>query len=57
MPKPYGSITERLLKLRPGSSCFVALRRLCFKTLRKHAPHSDWAAESRDGGWVVTRVR
>ena len=57
MPKAYGPVTERLLKLRPGGSCFVSLRRLCFKTLRKHAPEYEWAVEARDGGLLVTRVR
>ena len=57
MPKVYGSITERLLKLRPGGSCFVSLRRLCFKTLRKHAPECEWVVEAREGGLLVTRVR
>jgi hypothetical protein len=57
MPKAYGPVTERLLKLRPGASCFVSLRRLCFKTLRKHAPEYEWAVEARDGGLLVTRVR
>jgi hypothetical protein len=57
MPKAYGPITERLLRLSPGASCFVSLRRLCFKTLRKHAPEQEWRVESREGGLVVTRVR
>jgi hypothetical protein len=57
MPKPYGPITERLLGLRPGASCFISLRRLCLKTLRKHAPEAQWAAETREGGLLVTRVR
>jgi len=57
MPKAYGPITERLLKLRPGGSCFVSLRRLCFKTLRKYAPEHEWSVETREGGLVVTRVR
>jgi len=57
MPKPYGPITERLLKLPPGGSCFVSLRRLCFKTLRKYAPEREWSVESREGGLAVTRVR
>lgn len=56
MSKAYGPVTERLLNLRPGASCFVSLPRLCFKTLRKHAPDRQWAVESRDGGLVVTRV-
>jgi hypothetical protein len=57
MAKTYGPITERLLKLRPGASCFVSLRRLCFKTLRKYAPDHEWSVETREGGLVVTRVR
>ena len=57
MSKTYGPVTERLLKLRPGASCFISLRRLCFKTLRKHAPDLEWAVESREGGLLVTRVR
>ncbi|HET6972041.1 MAG TPA: hypothetical protein VFH92_13010 [Phenylobacterium sp.] len=56
MSKSYGPVTERLLKLRPGASCFVSLKRICFKTLRKHAPDYRWAVESREGGLVVTRV-
>jgi hypothetical protein len=57
MSKSYGPVTERLLKLRPGASCFVSLRRLCLKTLRKHAPELELAVESREGGLLVTRVR
>ena len=57
MPKPYGPITERLLKLPPGGSCFVSLRRLRVKTLRKYAPEREWSVESREGGLAVTRVR
>jgi hypothetical protein len=57
MAKTYGPITERLLKLRPGASCFVSLRRRCFKTLRKYAPDHEWSVETREGGLVVTRVR
>jgi hypothetical protein len=57
MPKPYGPVTEKLLSLKPGASCFVALRRLCLKTLRKHAPDKDWTSEAREGGVLVTRVR
>jgi hypothetical protein len=56
MPKAYGPVTERLLKLPPGGSCFVSLRRLCFKTLRRHAPEQKWAVETREGGLVVTRL-
>lgn len=56
MSKNYGPVTERLLKLRPGASCFISLRRLCLKTLRKHAPDRRWAVESREGGLMVTRV-
>jgi hypothetical protein len=55
--KTYGPITERLLKLKPGSSCFVSLKRICFKTLRKHAPDCQWAVESREGGVLVTRLQ
>lgn len=57
MSKAYGPVTERLLNLRPGASCFVNLRRLCFKTLRKHAPEQAWEVERRDGGLLVTRVQ
>jgi hypothetical protein len=57
MSKSYGPVTERLLKLRPGASCFVSLKRICFKTLRKHAPDCRWVVESREGGLVVTRVQ
>jgi hypothetical protein len=57
MPKAYGAVTERLLKLRPGASCFVSLRRICFKTLRKYAPEREWTVETREGGLLVTRLR
>lgn len=57
MPKVYGSITERLLSLKPGASCVVTQRRVDYETARKHAPERDWLAESREGGWLVTRIR
>jgi hypothetical protein len=58
MPKTYGPITERLLSLAPGRSFVVSLqKRIDYSAARKHAPEREWAAESRDGGWVVTRVR
>lgn len=58
MPKAYGAVTERLLKLEPGRSCVVTqARRIDYAAARKHAPEREWAAEARDGGWVVTRVR
>ena len=57
MPKAYGPITQKLLSLKPGASYFVGLRRLCLKTLRKHAPDKDWTSETREGGVLVTRVR
>lgn len=58
MPKAYGTVTEKLLKLAPGRSCVIASqRRIDYSAARKHAPDRDWQAESRDGGWVVTRVR
>ena len=58
MPKTYGPITERLLNLAPGRSFVVSLqKKIDYATARKHAPEREWAAESRDGGWVVTRVR
>jgi hypothetical protein len=58
MPKTYGQITERLLSLAPGRSCVVTTqKRIDYSAARKHAPERDWAAESREDGWVVTRVR
>jgi hypothetical protein len=57
MSKTFGAVTDRLLKLRPGGSCFVSLRRLCFKTLRKHAPERQWTVERREGGLLVTRIQ
>lgn len=58
MPKTYGPVTERLLQLAPGRSCVVTTqKRIDYSAARKHAPEREWLAESRDGGWVVTRVR
>ena len=58
MPKTYGPVTERLLNLAPGRSFVVSLqKKIDYSTARKHAPEREWAAEARDGGWVVTRVR
>jgi hypothetical protein len=57
MPKAYGPITERLLRLKPGASCVVNKRRVDFVTLRKHEPEGHWSSEAREGGLVVTRVR
>jgi hypothetical protein len=58
MPKTYGVVTERLLKLEAGRSCVVtSQRRVDYAAARKHAPDREWTAEARDGGWVVTRVR
>ncbi|WP_293346606.1 hypothetical protein [Phenylobacterium sp.] len=57
MPKTYGPVTERLLNLALGRSCVVTQKRIDYSAARKHAPERDWWAESRDGGWVVTRVR
>lgn len=58
MPKSYGPVTAKLLELQPGRSCVISTtRRLDYSAARKHAPERDWQAESRDGGWVVTRVR
>ena len=58
LPKTYGTVTERLLSLAPGRSCVISTtKRIDYSAARKHAPERDWLAESRDGGWVVTRVR
>ena len=58
MPKAYGAVTERLLNLEPGRSFVVSdQKRIDYSTARKQAPDRKWHAESRDGGWVVTRVR
>jgi hypothetical protein len=57
MSKSYGPVTERLLRLAPGRSCFVAARRLCRKTLQKHAPGGEWRVERREGGLLVTRIQ
>jgi|KBSSwiStaDraftv2_1062776.scaffolds.fasta_scaffold2037968_2 hypothetical protein len=59
MPKAYGDITERLLKLPVGRSCVVTASRpdRYIKTVRKHAPDGAWTVQSVDGGKVVTRVR
>lgn len=57
MPKPYGSITDRLLRLQPGHSCFVSLPKLCRKTLQKHLPEAVWRTERREGGLLVTRTQ
>ena len=58
MPKAYGPVTERLLKLATGHSCVVSSqKRIDYSAARKHAPDREWSAESREGGWVVTRVR
>jgi hypothetical protein len=58
MAKTYGVVTERLLSLAPGRSCVVTTqKRIDYSAARKHAPEREWLAESRDGGWVVTRVR
>ena len=58
MPKTYGPVTERLLSLALGRSFVVSLpKRIDYSAARKYAPEREWTAESRDGGWVVTRVR
>ncbi|WP_337185274.1 hypothetical protein [Phenylobacterium sp.] len=58
MPKAYGNVTERLLKLEPGRSCVItSQRRVDYSVARKHAPERAWRAEAREGGWVVTRIR
>jgi hypothetical protein len=58
MAKTYGAVTERLLSLAPGRSCVVTTqKRIDYSAARKHAPEREWLAESRDGGWVVTRLR
>lgn len=58
MPKNYGPITQRLLRLQPGCSFVASLhKRIDYTAAGKYAPDRDWKAESRDGGWVVTRVR
>lgn len=57
MPKTYGEITERLLKLKPGGSCVVSVRRVNMKAVRKHAPEGQWTSESVEGGLLVTRLR
>jgi hypothetical protein len=57
MPKPYGAVTDRLLKLKPGKSCVVVGQRLDLKAARRHAPDGRWTWEARDGGLVVTRVQ
>ena len=59
MPKAFGDITERLLKLPVGRSCVVTASRpdRYIKTARRHAPDTAWSVESVEGGKVVTRVR
>jgi hypothetical protein len=58
MPKAYGPVTARLLSLPLGRSCVVTTqKRIDYSAARKQAPEREWLAESRDGGWVVTRVR
>jgi hypothetical protein len=57
MPKSYGLVTERLLKLPLGKSCVVEVRKLDLKAARRHAPDRQWTSESVEGGLVVTRVR
>ena len=58
MPKTYGSVTERLLQLEKGRSFVVTTpRRVDYAAAKKHAPDREGVAESRDGGWVVKRVR
>jgi hypothetical protein len=57
MSKTYGHVTERLLRLEPGRSCFVSMTRLCRKTLQKHLPGATWRTERREGGLLVTRTR
>ena len=57
MSKLYGHVTERLLRLEPGRSCFVSVRRLCRKTLQKHLPDAAWRTERREGGLLVTRTQ
>jgi hypothetical protein len=59
VPKTYGEITERLLKLAVGRSCVVSAPHphRYIKTVRKYAPETAWSVESVEGGRVVTRVR
>lgn len=57
VPKTYGSVTERLLRLKIGGTCVVTQSRVDYETARKYAPDRDWLAERREGGWLVTRVR
>lgn len=57
MPKAYGAVTERLLKLKPGTSCVVGVPRVNMKAARKHAPDGQWTSEVVEGGLLVTRLR
>ncbi|HEX7887234.1 MAG TPA: hypothetical protein VF474_14755 [Phenylobacterium sp.] len=58
MPKAFGPVTARLLELEPGRSCVLpSQKRIDYSTARRHAPEREWLSESREGGWVITRVR
>jgi len=57
MPSTVQSVTERLLKLKPGGTCVINAPRLSYQAALKHAPERAWRAERVEGGLVVTRVR
>lgn len=59
MPKTFGDVTDRLLRLTVGRSCVVNVRRpdRYIKTARKYVPDSQWSVVTVDGGKIVTRVR
>jgi hypothetical protein len=57
MPKIHAEITERILKLAPGKSCVVPVKKLDFRPARRPVPDAQWRTESIRGGLVVTRVR
>jgi hypothetical protein len=59
MPKAYGDLTERLLKLPVGRSCVAVGHHpdRCIKTAKKHEPSGVWTIQTVDGGKIVTRVR
>lgn len=59
MSKAVSDLTERLLSLPVGRSCVASVRRAdaYIRTVRKHAPDTQWRVEPVDGRWVITRVQ
>jgi hypothetical protein len=59
MSKAVSDLTARLLSLSVGRSCVASVRRAdaYIRTVRKHAPETEWRVEPVDGRWVITRLQ